>query len=214
MPQKLHAFELFLSKHPDWVGKLVLVQVAVPTRQDVEEYQNLRAVVNELVGRIHGRYGMPFYCSHLCLNADWYTNSGTVEYMPIHFMHKSLPFEELISLYAVSDACLVTSTRDGMNLVSYECIGSQQDKQGVLMLSEFTGAAESLNGSLVFNPWNTKTVADTIHGAVNMCHEERTANSQKLKHYVMKYTSAFWGQSFVTELSRISEQIDNSTGRR
>ncbi|MCJ1257717.1 Trehalose-6-P synthase/phosphatase complex synthase subunit [Lignoscripta atroalba] len=195
VPQKLHAFELFLSKHPDWVGKLVLVQVAVPTRQDVEEYQNLRAVVNELVGRIHGRY-------------------GTVEYMPIHFMHKSLPFEELISLYAVSDACLVTSTRDGMNLVSYECIGSQQDKQGVLMLSEFTGAAESLNGSLVFNPWNTKTVADTIHGAVNMCHEERTANSQKLKHYVMKYTSAFWGQSFVTELSRISEQIDNSTGRR
>jgi trehalose 6-phosphate synthase len=76
----------------------VLVQLAVPSRQDVEEYQNLRATVNELVGRINGRF-------------------GTVEFMPIHFMHKSLAFDELCALYAVSDVCLVSSTRDGMNLV-------------------------------------------------------------------------------------------------
>ena len=76
----------------------MLVQLAVPSRQDVEEYQNLRSTVNELVGRINGRF-------------------GTVEFMPIHFMHKSLAFDELCALYAVSDVCLVTSTRDGMNLV-------------------------------------------------------------------------------------------------
>ena len=76
-----------------------MVQLAVPSRQDVEEYQNLRSTVNELVGRINGRF-------------------GTVEFMPIHFMHKSLNFDELCALYAVSDVCLVTSTRDGMNLVS------------------------------------------------------------------------------------------------
>lgn len=75
------------------------MQLAVPSRQDVEEYQNLRSTVNELVGRINGRF-------------------GTVEFMPIHFMHKSLPFDELCALYAVSDVCLVSSTRDGMNLVS------------------------------------------------------------------------------------------------
>lgn len=79
--------------------QVVLVQLAVPSRQDVEEYQNLRSTVNELVGRINGRF-------------------GTVEFMPIHFMHKSLPFDELCALYAVSDVCLVSSTRDGMNLVS------------------------------------------------------------------------------------------------
>lgn len=79
--------------------KVVLVQLAVPSRQDVEEYQNLRSTVNELVGRINGRF-------------------GTVEFMPIHFMHKSLAFDELCALYAVSDVCLVSSTRDGMNLVS------------------------------------------------------------------------------------------------
>lgn len=98
VPQKLHGLELFLTQHPEWIGKVVLVQLAVPSRQDVEEYQNLRSTVNELVGRINGRF-------------------GTVEFMPIHFMHKSLPFDELCALYAVSDVCLVSSTRDGMNLV-------------------------------------------------------------------------------------------------
>jgi trehalose 6-phosphate synthase len=118
VPQKLHALELFLSQHPEWIGKVaivhstldvspvpqfinvqvVLVQLAVPSRQDVEEYQNLRSTVNELVGRINGRF-------------------GTVDFMPIHFMHKSLNFDELCALFAVSDVCLVTSTRDGMNLV-------------------------------------------------------------------------------------------------
>lgn len=78
--------------------QVVLVQLAVPSRGDVEEYQNLRATVNELVGRINGRF-------------------GTIEFMPIHFMHKSLAFPDLVALYAVSDVCLVTSTRDGMNLV-------------------------------------------------------------------------------------------------
>ena len=81
----------------------MLVQLAVPSRQDVEEYQNLRSTVNELVGRINGRF-------------------GTVEFMPIHFMHKSLPFDELCALYAVSDICLVTSTRDGMNLVRFKIL--------------------------------------------------------------------------------------------
>lgn len=100
VPQKLHALEIFLTEHPEWIGKVVLVQLAVPSRQDVEEYQNLRAVVNELVGRINGRF-------------------GTVEFMPIHFMHKSVPMDELTAMYAVADACLVTSTRDGMNLVRF-----------------------------------------------------------------------------------------------
>lgn len=189
VPQKLHALEVFLTEHPEWVGKVVLVQVAVPSRQDVEEYQNLRAVVNELVGRINGKF-------------------GTIEFMPIHFMHKSVSFDELLALYAVSDACLVSSTRDGMNLVAYEYIATQQKRHGVMVLSEFTGAAQSLNGSLIVNPWNTEELAGAIHDAVTMGDEQRAINYQKLERYVMKYTSAFWGQSFVAELTRISEKAD------
>ncbi|MCJ1322391.1 Trehalose-6-P synthase/phosphatase complex synthase subunit [Xylographa vitiligo] len=195
VPQKLHALEVFLTEHPEWVGKVVLVQVAVPSRQDVEEYQNLRAVVNELVGRINGKF-------------------GTIEFMPIHFMHKSVNFDELIALYAVSDACLVSSTRDGMNLVSYEYIACQKKRHGAMILSEFTGAAQSLNGSLIVNPWNTEELAGAIHDAVTMGDEQRSVNFEKLDKYVQKYTSAWWGQSFVGELTRISEQANKKTKRR
>ncbi|EJU04984.1 alpha-trehalose-phosphate synthase t [Dacryopinax primogenitus] len=186
MPQKLHALEMFLADHPEWIGKVVLVQLAVPSRQDVEEYQNLRSTVNELVGRINGRF-------------------GTVEFMPIHFMHKSLQFDELCALYALSNVCLVSSTRDGMNLVSYEYIACQQKRQGVLIISEFAGAAQSLNGSLVVNPWDPRQVADAIYDAVTMLPETRAENHKKLFKYVSKYSAAYWGTSFVTELNRIKQ---------
>ncbi|KAK3618535.1 Trehalose-6-P synthase/phosphatase complex synthase subunit [Elasticomyces elasticus] len=189
MPQKLHALEVFLTEHPEWIGKVVLVQVAVPSRQDVEEYQNLRGVINELVGRINGKF-------------------GTVDFTPIHFLHKSVSFDELIALYAVSDVCLVTSTRDGMNLVSYEYIACQEKRHGAMILSEFAGAAQSLNGSLVVNPWNTEELADALHDAVTMSDEQRALNYQKMARYVNKYTSAWWGESFVAELTKISEQAE------
>ena len=194
VPQKLHALEVFLTEHPEWIGKVVLIQVAVPSRQDVEEYQNLRAVVNELVGRINGRF-------------------GTIEFMPIHFLHQSVPFEELTALYAVSDVCLVSSTRDGMNLVSYEYIATQRKRHGVMILSEFTGAAQSLNGALIVNPWNTEELAGALHDAVTMSPEAREINFKKLEKYVFKYTSAWWGESFVSELVRISEHADKKQKR-
>ncbi|TKY90660.1 hypothetical protein EX895_000658 [Sporisorium graminicola] len=184
VPQKLHALETFLQDHPEWVGKVVLVQVAVPSRQDVEEYQNLRATVNEAVGRINGRF-------------------GTVESMPIHFLHRSVSFDELCALYAISDACLVTSTRDGMNLVSYEYIACQQQRAGVMILSEFAGAAQSLNGSLICNPWDAFAVSDAIHEALTMPANVRRENFEKLSRYVKKHTASWWGLSFVNDLKRI-----------
>ena len=181
MPQKLQGIETFLEEHPEWIGKVVLIQIAVPSRQDVEEYQNLRATVNEAVGRINGRF-------------------GTVESMPIHLLHRSVEFNELCALYAVSDVCLITSTRDGMNLVSYEYVACQQERNGVMILSEFAGAAQSLNGSLIVNPWDRFAVADAIHTALTMDPETRKANSEKLTSYVEKHTAAWWGRSFIDDL--------------
>ncbi|KAJ2555301.1 Trehalose-6-P synthase/phosphatase complex synthase subunit [Coemansia sp. RSA 1933] len=189
VPQKLLAFEQFLSEFPQFVGKVVLVQVAVPSRGDVEEYKQLISNVNELVGRINGRF-------------------GTVEYTPIHFLHKSVNFTELVSLYAVSDVCLITSTRDGMNLVSYEYVASQKNHHGVLVLSEFAGAAQSLNGSIIINSWNIEEVADAIHQALTMSPEQREANFNTLSRYVGKYTAAYWGVSFISELKRVSHAAD------
>lgn len=108
--------------------------------------------------------------------------------MPIHWMHKSVNFEELIALYAVSDVCLVSSTRDGMNLVSYEYIACQRKRHGVLILSEFAGAAQSLNGSIIVNPWNTEELAGALQEAVTMSDEQRLINFNKLDKYVSKYT--------------------------
>lgn len=180
MPQKLHALEAFLEEHPEWIGKVVLVQVAVPSRQDVEEYQNLRATVNETVGRINGRF-------------------GTVESMPIHLLHRSVNFDELCALYALADVCLVTSTRDGMNLVSYEYIACQQERNGVMVLSEFAGAAQSLNGSIIVNPWDRFAVADAIYTALTMDPETRRANYEKLAQYIHTHTASWWGHRFVNE---------------
>ncbi|KAJ1666495.1 Trehalose-6-P synthase/phosphatase complex synthase subunit [Coemansia sp. RSA 1813] len=189
VPQKLLAFEQFLSEFPEFVGKVVLVQVAVPSRGDVEEYRLLISNVNELVGRINGRF-------------------GTVEYTPIHFLHKSVTFTELVSLYAVSDVCLITSTRDGMNLVSYEYVASQRNHHGVLVLSEFAGAAQSLNGSIIINSWNIGEVSDAIYQALSMSPEQREANFKTLSKYVSKYTAAYWGVSFISELKRVSHAAD------
>lgn len=184
VPQKLHAFEVFLTENPEWIGKVVLVQVAVPSRGDVEEYQSLRATVNELVGRINGKF-------------------GTVEFVPIHYLHKSVPFEELISLYYISDVCLVSSTRDGMNLVSYEYIACQEENKGSLILSEFAGAAQSLNGAIIVNPWNIDELSESIKESLTLPEEKKAINFEKLFTYISKYTSAFWGENFVKELSKL-----------
>ena len=116
------------------------------------------------------------------------TTLGTFEFTPIHYIHRSLPFDELIALYAASDMCLVTSTRDGMNLVSFEYIASQQKRHGVMILSEFTGAAQSLPTSIVFNPWDTEDLARCMHQAVTMSPEERENRFNKQDEYVNKYT--------------------------
>ncbi|KAF8194712.1 glycosyltransferase family 20 protein [Pholiota molesta] len=174
VPQKLHALELFLTQHPrmDWKG-VVLVQLAVPSRQDVEEYQNLRSTVNELVGRINGRF-------------------GTVEFMPIHFMHKSLAFDELYHM---------------------NTLRANKRAQGALIISEFAGAAQSLNGSIVVNPWDSQEVADAIHEAVTMDATTRAENQRKLFKYVNKYSAAFWGSSFIKEMSKIEPEDIGKEGQ-
>ncbi|KXS18463.1 glycosyltransferase family 20 protein, partial [Gonapodya prolifera JEL478] len=195
VPKKFEAFELFLTRHPEWREKVVLVQVAVPSRQDVEEYANLRSKVNELVGRVNGKF-------------------GTVTYQPIHFLHRSVDFTELVALYAMADACLVTSSRDGMNLVSCEYIASQSPKAGVLILSEFAGAAQSLNGAIVVNPWSSSDVSEAIKEALEAPEYQRRARLRRMTRYVKKYTAAFWGTSFVSELTRISSEYDAQVANR
>ena len=155
IPHKLHALELFFDRHPQFVGEVVLVQIAIPSRTDVPEYQRLKTSTHELVGRINGRF-------------------GSVASVPIHYLDQSIPFDKMCALNRVADALVVTSIRDGMNLVAYEYIACQRGSNGVLILSEFAGAAQSLGaGALQVNPWNISEVADAIHKALTMPEKER-----------------------------------------
>lgn len=183
IPQKLLAFEKFLEENSDWRGKVVLLQIAVPTRTDVPEYQRLTSQVHEIVGRINGRF-------------------GTLTAVPIHHLDRSLDFPALCALYAVTDVALVTSLRDGMNLVSYEFVACQDLKKGVLILSEFAGAAQSLGaGAILVNPWNITEVANAIARALNMSPEEREKRHWHNFTHVTTHTAQEWAETFVSELN-------------
>ncbi|CAK0785345.1 Trehalose-6-P synthase/phosphatase complex synthase subunit [Coccomyxa viridis] len=183
IPQKLLAFEKFLEEHPQWRDKVLLVQIAVPSRTDVPEYQRLRSMVHEIVGRINGHY-------------------GTLTHVPIHHLDRQLAFHELCALYAVTDIALVTSLRDGMNLVSYEYVACQSDNAGVLVLSEFAGAAQSLGaGAILVNPWNITDMAAAIEDALTMSDQERRERHRQNYMHVTIHTSQTWADTFISELN-------------
>ncbi|XP_061355694.1 alpha,alpha-trehalose-phosphate synthase [UDP-forming] 1-like isoform X2 [Gastrolobium bilobum] len=183
IPQKILAFEKFLEENAYWRDKVVLLQIAVPTRTDVPEYQKLTSQVHEIVGRINGRF-------------------GSLTAVPIHHLDRSLDFHALCALYAVTDVALVTSLRDGMNLVSYEFVACQEKKKGVLILSEFAGAAQSLGaGAILVNPWNITEVADAIARALNMPSVEREKRHKHNFLHVKSHTAQEWAGTFVSELN-------------
>lgn len=141
------ALERALEKYPELVGKLTLIQVVVPSRNDVPEYQKQKALLDELAGRINGRFSMD----------GW---------VPIHYMYRTLEKTPLVALYRACDIALITPLRDGMNLVAKEYCASSVDGNGVLILSEFAGAANQLGDqALLVNPNDREGVADAIHQA-------------------------------------------------
>lgn len=111
---------------------------------------------------------------------------GKGNYKPIYFLHQSVPFDELMTMYAASDVCFVSSIRDGMNLVSYEYVATQRERRGVLLLSELTGAAEALCGSVLFNPWDMGGTAQALYKALTMDTSERAINHRKNENYVLR----------------------------
>lgn len=152
IPHRLYAIERLLSNYPQWLGKVILLQIAVPSRTDVKEYQRLSKEAHELVGIINGKY-------------------GSLTYSPINFLDQSIPFERLCALYHIGDVCICTSLRDGMNLVSFEYVACQKGKNGVLVLSEFAGSAQSLGaGCIRINPWDVDEVAAALNEVFLLNH--------------------------------------------
>lgn len=157
--------------NPPLVHQTPIHQIAVPTRTEVPEYQRLTSMVHEIVGRINGKF-------------------SKLSQVPIFHLDRQLGFDELCALYAVTDVLLVTSLRDGMNLVSYEYVACQDDNAGVLVLSEFAGAAQSLGaGAILVNPWNIIDMAAAIDDALNMSEEERRQRHRQNHMHVTIHTA-------------------------
>ena len=192
LPQKLKAFGRFLEKYPQYQGQVVLTQIAPPTRQSVDAYSDIRHQLETLSGSINGRFG----------ELDW---------VPIHYIHRSTPRRRLAGIYRSSRIGMVTPLRDGMNLVAKEYVAAQDaDDPGVLILSQFAGAVEEMGEALIVNPYNVEESADAIRMALEMKLDERRARYESLMAAVRKHDVKSWYQSFLAHLERVRAADDPS----
>ena len=174
--ERLRAIELLLERRPEFRGQIAVLQIAVPSRGDIREYRELRGEVEHLVGRINGRFTSP---------------GGDV---PIHYLYRGFPPAQLYAHYAVADVCLVTPLRDGMNLVCKEFVACQDavGGAGVLLLSEFAGAAEELREALPCNPFDVEGLSGTIELALELDEEDRRWRIERLAERIRRHDVFAW----------------------
>ena len=183
IPQRLAAFDSLLDEYPGLRGKIQLLQVAVPSRGHVPAYVDLKSEVEAMVSSINATYG----------TADW---------TPVRYVTRAVPPGELARLYRAADVMLVTSLRDGMNLVAKEFVEARQDEDGVLVLSEFAGAADELCEALIVNPYSTTEVAGAIAAALAFDRDERRRRMCALRRRVAGNTVFSWVDGFMRDVAR------------
>ncbi len=182
LEKRLLAVERLLSTHPEWRERIRFVQVAVPSREGLAAYRSVRRNVEELVGRINGRF-------------------GTHRWTPIRYINRSVNDTVLSALYRAADVLLVTPLRDGMNLVAKEFVATRTDEDGVLVLSEFAGAADELTRAVIVNPYDVDGLAESLHLALTMPAPERRERMRALRAHVMPNDVAKWSTSFLEQLA-------------
>ncbi len=176
---RLRAFEELLDEGR--ADDTVMIQLATPSRERVEHYQRMRAEIEQSVGRINGTY-------------------SRVGHPVLHYLHQSLPRHELAAFFAAADVMLVTPLRDGMNLVAKEYVACRADNGGVLVLSEFAGAALELKEALLVNPHDTDGVKDALHAALTMDPAEGRKRMRALRRQVLAHDVDRWAQEFLDAL--------------
>ena len=184
---RLEGYEMFLAQNPSWHEKVTLLMVVVPSRIGVEHYRMMKKQIDEQVGKINGKY-------------------GSLNWMPIIYQYKFLPFKQLVALYTVSDVALVTPLRDGMNLIAKEYVASRTDNSGVLILSEMAGAARELGEAIIINPNDRAEIAVALKQALEMPVPEQINRMQAMQKRLRRYNVIKWGNEFINELFSIKEE--------
>ncbi len=188
IPERVRAFGRALERFPELHRKLTLIQVVVPSREGVPQYQEQKTEIEQLVSQINGQYTLP----------GW---------VPIYFYFRSLERDELLAYYRAADIAFVTPLKDGMNLVCKEYCAAHIDDDGVLILSEFAGAAAELkSAALLVNPYDADGMADTIRMATNMPHGERRRRMRRLRRHIRQHDIFAWAKSFLDASGVPSEE--------
>jgi alpha,alpha-trehalose-phosphate synthase [UDP-forming] len=176
--ERLQAIEIMLDRHPDIQGNFTFIQLSAPSRTKVDEYQSLREQIEQMVGRINGRFG-----GKGCL--------------PVDYRYEGHPQEALVAYYRAADVALVTPLRDGMNLVAKEYPTCRVDGDGCLLLSRFAGASQELNDAILVNPYHPESMAEAIYRAATIAPEERRRRMKRLREVVQRNDIYWWLEQFL-----------------
>ena len=186
IPQRIRAIARFLEEHPEYTRQVSFVMLVVPSRDSVDQYQELKHEVETLVGEVNGAY-------------------GTFDWTPIKYFYRSLSFTELNALYQRADVALITPLRDGMNLVAKEYIASKdRNGRGVLILSEMAGAANELTDALIVNPQDSEELVRALDQALSMPAEEQRERLEKMQNRLRKYNVSNWASAFMKDLQKLT----------
>ncbi|MBN2394948.1 MAG: bifunctional alpha,alpha-trehalose-phosphate synthase (UDP-forming)/trehalose-phosphatase [Candidatus Atribacteria bacterium] len=184
IPERLKAFSTFLEDNPEYWEKVTMILVAVPSRTDVPQYQNLKKQVDEMIGYINGKF-------------------GKLGWSPILYLYRSIPFHELAALYYTADIALITPLKDGMNLIAKEYIATKKDATGVLILSEMAGAGNEMSEALIVNPNNCTQISWAIKYALNMDDKEQLKRILSMQKRLKTYDVKKWSEDFKENLIKI-----------
>jgi trehalose 6-phosphate synthase len=196
IPERIKAFERFLEDNPHWHTKVTLLQITPKSRSEIKEYTDMEAEVTRLIGKINGRFG----------DAAW---------TPIRYVNKSYSRTALAGMYRAADVAMVTPLRDGMNLVAKEYVAAQDaDDPGVLILSEFAGAAKQLTRAILINPHEIDGVAAAIKLALEMPIEERRSRHRPMLEHLMENDIRNWADSYLSALGDSSQNLGLLDGIR
>jgi alpha,alpha-trehalose-phosphate synthase [UDP-forming] len=182
--ERFQAIERLMEKYPEYQGKFTFVQIGAPSRTHIKRYHDLLGEVEAEADRINWRFQ----------NSKW---------RPIVFLKRHHSHKEIQRYYRTADVCMVTALHDGMNLVAKEFVASRDDEQGVLILSQFTGAARELRDALMVNPYDVERVANTIQYALVMQPEDRQRRMERMRRVVRENNVYRWAGNLITELSEI-----------
>jgi len=193
--QRLEAFDLFLSENPKYRNKVSLIMVAVPSRTHVEDYIKLRHRLEQLIARVNGEY-------------------GTIDWTPVIYFYRFLPFKRLIALYTSADIALVTPLRDGMNLIAKEFIATKTDGRGVLILSEMAGAACELGEAITVNANDKAAIVQAIRESLEMPPLEQIERNRLMQKRLSRYTVSRWADDFINALSELEQNHKQARMRK